>query len=513
MGNIVIIGGGVTGLSAGIHLLLREGNQDKVTICEAHGVAGGNLTGWDRGGCHIDNCVHWLTGTLPGTDLYRMWQRLGVPVDGQTVKLPSLFTVREGGKSLTLWRDMERTWREMLALSFEDHAEINRLFHAVRLLTQYGHLGLDSVRLSEAVRYSPVLMRYWLMSTGTLSDKFRHPLIRRFVTGVCGRVFSAVCLVEVISTFCSGNGDLPAGGSTAMADAMVRRFRSLGGELLTGAEVRRVQLGTHTKSGKNTAESAVLSDGRILPVDQVIFTGDPSMFCGRVIGAPMPQRLSAVYRDYQSIRFSGIHAAFEIPVDALTFSGDLILPLDEQARVLFGADQVILREFSHEPGFAPEGSTVLIATVFCPENTAVRVIRAWQDKASYRDMKRQFAGTLREIAARELKLSADHLRTLDVWTPATYRRFVRSEIGSFMSFVMKPGYIPHKLPNRLPGVDNVILAGQWLRSPGGLPLAAEEGVRACETVTHMQVKSFKTREKQERRPAAGYSHAVSSRDM
>ena len=64
MSKIVIIGGGVAGLTAGI--CARLNGYDAV-IFEKHRIAGGNLTGWDRGGFHIDNCVHWLTGTNPVT--------------------------------------------------------------------------------------------------------------------------------------------------------------------------------------------------------------------------------------------------------------------------------------------------------------------------------------------------------------------------------------------------------------------------------------------------------------
>ena len=94
MAGIVIIGGGVTGLSAGIHLLADSEQAHRVTVCERHTVPGGNLTGWVRGGCYIDNCVHWLVGTNPATALYREWVKLGAldggdPASGQPVYLPS----------------------------------------------------------------------------------------------------------------------------------------------------------------------------------------------------------------------------------------------------------------------------------------------------------------------------------------------------------------------------------------------------------------------------------------
>ena len=73
LAKIIIIGAGVSGLSAGIYAQM---NGHNATIYERHFKAGGNLTGWDRCGYHIDNCIHWLTGTNPATELYRTWSCL-----------------------------------------------------------------------------------------------------------------------------------------------------------------------------------------------------------------------------------------------------------------------------------------------------------------------------------------------------------------------------------------------------------------------------------------------------
>lgn len=114
MAGIVIIGGGVTGLSAGIHLLADSEQAHRVTVCERHTVPGGNLTGWVRGGCYIDNCVHWLVGTNPATALYREWVKLGA-LDGAEIRHPdSLYTCRLDGEEIALWRDAARVERAML---------------------------------------------------------------------------------------------------------------------------------------------------------------------------------------------------------------------------------------------------------------------------------------------------------------------------------------------------------------------------------------------------------------
>ena len=89
MSDIVIIGGGVAGLTAGICALL---NGFDAVIYEKHHIAGGNLTGWDRGGYHIDNCVHWLTGTNPVTTQHELWVRTGALGDTAVFQAESLYT-------------------------------------------------------------------------------------------------------------------------------------------------------------------------------------------------------------------------------------------------------------------------------------------------------------------------------------------------------------------------------------------------------------------------------------
>ena len=74
------------------------------------------------------------------------------------------------------------------------------------------------------------------------------------------------------------------------------------------------------------------------------------------------------------------------------------------------------------------------------------------------------------------------LNCLDVWTPATYRRFTDCEMGSYMSFVFLPERLPGRIKNRVDGFDNVLLATQWQRAPGGLPIAAECGRMAAEYI-------------------------------
>ena len=78
MSKVVIVGGGIAGMTTGI-LLQKAGYQTE--IFEKNKIVGGQCTGWKREGFFIDNCIHWLTGTKEGSDLYELWKEIGALSD------------------------------------------------------------------------------------------------------------------------------------------------------------------------------------------------------------------------------------------------------------------------------------------------------------------------------------------------------------------------------------------------------------------------------------------------
>lgn len=502
MADIVIIGGGVTGLSAGIHIL-EAGEQHRVTICEAHARPGGNLTGWERKGYQIDNCIHWLNGTHPSTPLYREWVKLGALGDGVKIrKRDSLYTCRVGQDEMTLWRDQARVEREMRWYASRNGREIGRLFRAVRGLqgisgldTGGGHRVIDTVDL----------LRYARMTTGELADRFSHPLIRRFLTAVCGREFAAIAQLEIMAQFCGGNADLPAGGSAAMAERIADRFRSLGGILRLSTRVERVEYERKREGYDRHVRAVWARQGAHslhIPADLVILTCDPAVACPEILGVSLPPELAQRYTNTaiagHGRRFSAVQAAFSCPRVRIGFHGDLILPPPQGFSCAAEGTSLLLREFSHEPQFAPPGRTVIQIMAVCDEREARRILSL--PPAAYKDFKQEFVAlctpVLEEVCPRVR--GAGDIQPLDVWTPATYRRFTGSEVGSFMGFTMMPKDMVRdglirlggKLKlcpahGRIPGLDNILLTGQWLHAPGGLPIAAGEGAQVAKAAARL----------------------------
>ncbi len=460
MKKVAIVGGGVAGLTAGIFALK---NGFACDIYEKNAVMGGNLTGWQRGGCHIDNCIHWLNGTQKGTPLHALWEEVGA-LDGTDVVQPAAFYTSEyDGRRLSLWRDAARTRREMILVSPADRREIDRFMDAV-----------------EAVAKNPrnlagMWLRYGGMSLSTLSERFLHPLLRHFMTDLLTGAFSAAGLIVAYAAFINGNADIPRGGSAAMAQRIAARFESLGGGIYTDAAVQ----GAEIADGRVTA--LLLADGARVGADAFLFACDPTVTFGTLLPAGyMPAPLRRAYTNSAAYPvFSSVHAAFSVDSAAVE-DGTVVFSCAPFTVMGREHTRLPLRSFLHEPDFAPAGKTVVETLLFQDAAESDRWQQLKKTPEAYAEKKAALADAIAARIKERYPAAAESLTLLDCWTPATYRRYFDSFHGAYMAFaVTGRRRLPTGCSPRIAGLSNALLATQWQKAPGGLPNAAAAGKRAA----------------------------------
>ena len=496
MAEIVVIGGGVSGLAAGIY---AQRNGHHATICEKYRIAGGNLTAWKRQGYTIDTCIHWLTGTNPASPMYTMWEQLGALGEGVEIYRPEmLFTVEYEGERLSLYRDLEKTIADMLAISPQDKKEIQRFKKVVLLLMGFlGNAGPafnEKPPLWKQIPYMPAIARYYFKTTGEVADRFRHPLLQKFMYSLLGREFAAIDFAFVTATFVSGNADLPSQISAPMAKRMADHFKMLGGELRTGAEVTGISLMPcdapadrklrRTSKDWHRATEVCLADGSQLPADYVVCAVDPKITFEKFLPGRMPKTLMKQYAHPGYKIFSSYHVQLscDLPAEQIPFRENLFVNAPSKVRPTIGAGYFTLREFSHEVTFAKEGTATLQAMVYIYESGIRRFLQLYEDKEAYRKEKeKKGQAILTAIETRFPELSGK-LHVLDVWTPATFRRYTGAVDGTYMAHLNPKRTYPHKLDAHIPGLTNVLLASQWTMAPGGLPVAASTGRAAIKAI-------------------------------
>ena len=128
--KIVIIGGGVAGLSAGIYARLNGFNAE---IIEQHSITGGQCTAWERKGYRFDYCLHWLVGTRIGP-FHEIWKETNVLNDQVQIIDHEIHTkvFAEDGKEFILYTNLEKWEKYLCNFAPEDTGSIKKMCNDMR---------------------------------------------------------------------------------------------------------------------------------------------------------------------------------------------------------------------------------------------------------------------------------------------------------------------------------------------------------------------------------------------
>ncbi|MDZ4180936.1 MAG: NAD(P)/FAD-dependent oxidoreductase [Coriobacteriia bacterium] len=476
--SIVIIGGGVAGLSAGI---FARANGFDTTILEKHTVLGGECTGWDRKGYHIDGCIHWLMGTKEGTPMNDLWKSVGA-LDGVEIYHPDTFlTFEHEAGTVPIYRDLDRLRQAWLDLSPRDADAIEEFVATIRQMGAFEMettKPMDMMSLVEKVRYlasmkeaGAVLRRYGKVGLAEYAKRFEHPAIRAMFATFAPGDYAVAFLFFGLATFAQGQSSIPMGGSKALADRMAERYLALGGKVETGCEVTGVTIDRKRVTHLQTA------DGRTFAADHYIAACDANVVFERLLGGRY--RDPAFAKRFDDPKTYPLASNTYIGLGLEAGVGDMPRTVRFDCEpIALGNDaitQITLNHYAYEPDFAPEGHTALTVAL----NHFGEAVDHWLalagDREAYRREKERVGETVREAIEAHVPHFAGKLKVLDVATPATYERYCNAHRGAFMAFFPTIGSKMMAHTGRIKGLDNFVLSGQWLQPPGGLPIAVITG--------------------------------------
>lgn len=475
--KIIIVGGGIAGLAAGIYGRL-EGYE--VDIYEKNPIAGGQCMGWNRKGCHIDNCIHWLTGTKKGTSLRKVWETVGaLEEDTKFADCDSFYTSITGNARVTLWKDLERTETELLKLSPEDETEIKKFIEHVKYAAEcempaekpMDAMGIgDYIHMGASMANMPKVMKeYGSIDLQEMTGRFKHPALKALFTDYMPKEYVASSYLVSYATLISGNGEIPLGGSLAMTNRMVKRFEQLGGKLHCNAPVSRILIKNKKAVGIETADKkAVLADYVISAVDTM------EMFEKLIGKEHMDPKWQSCYTDTEKYPlFSAVQAAFMVDQEAYNEKGTIVFDCSPFETGGKKVDRMSVKSYEYEPEFAPTGKVVLQVNV--PQFDKEYLYWKGLSKEEYENRKKDAVKAIEEQLLMQFPKLKGHMELLDCWTPLTYERYCNAYHGAYMSFITKKGVKSFRVKGIVKGVKNLYIASQWIMAPGGLPVAVTAG--------------------------------------
>lgn len=454
--KILIIGGGVAGLSAGSYARM---NGYEATVLEQHAITGGLCAAWQRKGFLFDGCIHFLVGSSPCSPLHRLWAEVGAG-NLKYAHHDVNIQLEDDGRVLTLWANPQRLRQHLLELSPQDAAPIGAFCDAVAGYPDTGRLrGLP--------------MEQFIA-------EFRDPFLRKALRSLGNLDF----LMLTQAAYARRDAGFPLGGSLEFARSLERRFLALGGELRTGAKVT----GILVDDGR--AVGVRLNDGSEVHGDHVISTvGFHRTVYDLLEGRYVDDTITALGQRARMYP-SSVQVSLGFDCD-LSGEPHEVMVFQDPPLPLAGMDRtaVYLKHYGFDRVLCPPGKA-MVTTVLIGDYQYWKRLR--EDPAAYRAEKEKVAQAFAQVVEQRFPQTRGRLRAADVATPLTYERYTGAWQGAYMGWQSTPEFPVRQVPTTLPGLKNFTLAGQWTYATGGLPVALMSARGALQRICAEDGFTFQT---------------------
>jgi phytoene dehydrogenase-like protein len=490
--KIVIIGGGVAGLSAGIYAKL---NGFDTEIIEMHSITGGQCTAWNRKGYRFDYCLHWLVGTRKGpfNDIWKETDVLNDDVEIIDHKVHTKVFDADGGE-FVIYTDLNK-WEEYLCkLAPEDTRKIKQMCSDMRksaFLQPFSNPpGLRKIgqAVSSFFGMMPVMtlfMKYGRKSCDEYFGRlgFKNETLNYFFNSIYGSMdFSAMAFIMMFAWFNQKNAGYLIGGSLPMTQRMTNRYLDLGGRLRTKSRVTKILV------DNNIAKGVILDDGTEIGSDYVISAADGhSTIYNMLEGKYLDKKISKAYDKWElftpivQVSF-GINGKIEseVPVETWLIKDQMIGKTKTKTGYSF-------MNYSFDRTMAPDGKSVIVMRYNSPWEL-------WKDMSDieYKKEKEQIEMDAVSILGKRYPGISDKIEVCDIATPLTDVRYTGVWKGSYEGFLPSSKNIMDNLNLSIPGLKKFYMAGQWLFPGGGLPPAGQSGKWAIQYICKEERIDFTT---------------------
>jgi phytoene dehydrogenase-like protein len=456
--NIVIIGSGVGGLSAGIILSLLN---FRVTVVEKNQLPGGLMRSYRRSGFDCPVGVHYVGALGEKEPLGKMFHVLSIPVD-------ELFTPmgQEGIIDRYIFDDLIfdlptsiDALEKNLRITFpEDTAALNIIMKNLREISR--RMMDPSFLLNQG---DPFQNMDYYESMGQLLDNLHvSARLREVLSMPCNLI--GVPLIDcpvifhhmVLASYLFSSWRLKESGSK-MAEVFVRRFQELGGSLILNNGVKKISMVEGQVAG------VILESGTNLPADAVVAAIHPKVLLELL-------DVDALRPSYRK-RISGLKEtegviAVQISVDAAAHP-----EINHNIYRLHRNENGIIEEgvFYQLRGGNSHGSnllSIITKSSYGEWSQWENTISGQRGKA-YEEKKLNIANSLLQ-KAEEIFGNLKDAQILDIYTPLTIRDYVNCPEGACYGVMRSAQQLLKVVSlNNIP-IPGLCLAGQNALAPGVL---------------------------------------------
>jgi len=486
--SIIIIGGGIAGLAAGVY---GQMNGYKTRIFEMHSLPGGLCTSWQRKGFTIDGCIHWLVGTNPKSSSHVMWEELGALKDVEIVNHEEFMSFYDSdGKAFHLYNDIDRLEKHMLELSPVDVKVIKEFCSVIRKVSALD-MSPDSGpgSLKKTISMMTIYMKFGKMSVADFAAKLKDPFLKEaWQTFFDMPDFPMMGLIFTLGWMNQKDAGYPIGGSLAFSKSIEKRYKDLGGEILYNARVEKILVEDGQAAGIR------LTDGQEFRADRVISAADGFNTIYKMLdGKFLEPELQEYYRKseiFEPLVMVTLGVNRDLSDQPHTAIHSLKTPI-----TIAGNEEpyIQVKHYGYDPTLAPKGKSVVMSMF---SSTYDYWKKLAEDPERYDAEKKQAALTVISTIEKIIPGFEKDVEMVDVATPLTTERYTGNWQGSFEGWRITTKNmnksISGGLAHTLPGLKNFYMVGQWVEPGGGLPTAGMSGRNMIKRICKEDGKTFTT---------------------
>ena len=472
MKKVIVIGGGIAGLSAGIYA--KKCGFD-VTILESHTIAGGYCTSWRRKGYLFEGGIHWLTGSGKYEDMNTLWRYLGALDDSVTIHKPDPFLeYNHNGTPIRAYRDLEKMEDHLIDISPNDEKQIKKLCKNIRRMEKLAMPVTDLRGVKVTKKNNPPLSLLFSvipsvrlmnslnkMPTEDYVKRFKHEGIRNMIRSFTSDEIGALPFVFTMGLMSRGDGGFPEGGSLPFVWRMAETFKEHGGEILYKTRADRVLV----ESGKAVG---VMVGYKRMPADAVIVTAD-TMAIDHLFYMP-PEAKWIDYMKENTKATTCTFVSIGIDIDLSQYPNGYAFKLRQPIKLANRSYRFLrVNNYAGNTTYAPAGNTAM-TIILDGDSDMYNFWKKAKEADRYYEEKQRLANEVIMALAMEMPEASRHFKVCDVATPLTYERYCAGWNGSWMT-AMVEGARMRSYPPTVKDFAGVYFAGHRMRPPGGLPSA------------------------------------------
>ncbi len=496
MKKVIIIGGGVSGMAAGIYL---HDNGYDVTLYEKHNICGGLCTGYKRKNNNIDACAHFIVGTSQKSELFPLWKHIGA-FDENTKIYPTEYYSKYDidGNIITFYSDLNKLKAELYKYGPDDKRKINSFIRGIKNYQRVKiptKKPIDFMNIFELTAYGlsmfimlPRLIKYKHTSVTEYANKFKSPILKELFLRLIDIRSNIHSVFYMLQAFSNGDAGMPEGGSLKMALNIEKRFKESDGNILTSSEVDKIII------EDNKAKGIKLKNGGIDYADYVISATD--------MHHTLFDLLDNKYQDkYYNEKFENktanpLNIVLYVVLNYKTNESKIDKMINFATKDLdvlgYKISHITIRNYIFDKKLINDNNYTLTTIIKIDDKTADKIFNL--SKEEYKAFKNSFGLRVREEVKNHFDLNDEEIELIDVATPKTFNRYTNSYKGSWMAFLTTKKSKGLLKKGCIRGIDNFFMAGQWLMPPGGLPIALFNGKHAAQRVCKKDKKKFINKE-------------------